>query len=59
MPPRRPEALTEATLEAAARRLAAHDAGLAGVLDRYGTPPLWGREPGFATLLNIILEQQV
>jgi DNA-3-methyladenine glycosylase II len=25
----------------------------------YGPPPLWDREPGFATLLNIILEQQV
>lgn len=29
------------------------------VHDRYGTPPLWDREPGFATLLKIILEQQV
>lgn len=25
----------------------------------YGTPPLWDREPGFSTLLQIILEQQV
>lgn len=24
-----------------------------------GTPPLWGRRPGFATLIRIILEQQV
>jgi len=54
-----PEALTEATLVAAARRLADRDPGLAGVLDRYGPPPLWARDPGFATLLNIILEQQV
>lgn len=26
---------------------------------KYGVPPLWDREPGFATLLQIILEQQV
>ena len=26
---------------------------------RYGPPPLWDREPGFGTLLHIILEQQV
>jgi len=29
------------------------------IIDRYGTPPLWDRPPGFATLLQIILEQQV
>jgi DNA-3-methyladenine glycosylase II len=29
------------------------------VLDRWGTPPLWDREPGFATLVHMILEQQV
>ena len=29
------------------------------VYECYGTPPLWDREPGFATLLQIILEQQV
>jgi DNA-3-methyladenine glycosylase II len=29
------------------------------VIDRHGPPPLWGREPGFATLVYIILEQQV
>src|SRR5881628_1678283 len=26
---------------------------------RHGAPPLWEREPGFSTLLRIILEQQV
>ncbi|MFN8654216.1 MAG: hypothetical protein U0133_20125 [Gemmatimonadales bacterium] len=26
---------------------------------RYGIPPLWARRPGFATLVKIILEQQV
>jgi len=29
------------------------------VYETYSPPPLWDREPGFATLLNIILEQQV
>ena len=29
------------------------------VLDRLGPPPLWARTPGFATLVHIILEQQV
>lgn len=32
---------------------------LAGILQRLGTPPMWGRRPGFATLVRIILEQQV
>jgi DNA-3-methyladenine glycosylase II len=42
-----------------ARRLAAADPHLAIAVERHGTPPLWSREPGFATLLQIILEQQV
>ncbi|MGQ0542688.1 MAG: DNA-3-methyladenine glycosylase family protein [Blastocatellia bacterium] len=29
------------------------------MFELYGPPPLWDREPGFATLLHIILEQQV
>jgi DNA-3-methyladenine glycosylase II len=32
---------------------------LALVLEKYGSPPLWVREPGFPTLVYIILEQQV
>ena len=32
---------------------------MARVLARYGPPPLWARSPGFATLVYIILEQQV
>jgi DNA-3-methyladenine glycosylase II len=39
--------------------LAAHDPDLAGIVARHGPPPLWGRKPGFATLVHIILEQQV
>lgn len=42
-----------------ARKLARNDVYLANVVSAYGPPPLWAREPGFATLLHIILEQQV
>jgi DNA-3-methyladenine glycosylase II len=41
------------------RELAERDADLAAVLEKYGYPPLWVREPGFPTLVYIILEQQV
>jgi DNA-3-methyladenine glycosylase II len=41
------------------RELARIDTDLAGVVTRYGPPPLWVREPGFPTLVYIILEQQV
>ena len=41
------------------RVLAARDAHLAEVVNKYGQPPLWVREPGFPTLVYIILEQQV
>ena len=43
----------------ASRDLANRDDQLASVVELYGPPPLWDREPGFATLLQIILEQQV
>lgn len=39
--------------------LSGRDEALASVVERYGTPPLWAREPGFPTLVHIILEQQV
>jgi DNA-3-methyladenine glycosylase II len=52
-------ALTAASLAFAVEELARGDADLAGIVARYGPPPLWDREPGFATLLHIILEQQV
>src|SRR3989449_5358708 len=40
-------------------RLPAGDHDLARVVKTYGVPPLWVREPGFPTLVYIILEQQV
>jgi DNA-3-methyladenine glycosylase II len=51
--------LTTATLQAGARQLAARDRDLARVVERHGLPPMWGRPPGYATLVWIILEQQV
>jgi DNA-3-methyladenine glycosylase II len=51
--------LDDATLGRAAAELARIDPDLAGILARHGLPPLWAREPGFATLVAIILEQQV
>ena len=53
------QSLTREGLLAAVRELAAHDADLAGIVARHGPPPLWDREPGFPTLLHIVLEQQV
>jgi len=51
--------LDQPTLHRAAAELAARDARLAAILAAHGPPPLWAREPGFPTLLHIILEQQV
>jgi DNA-3-methyladenine glycosylase II len=36
-----------------------NDKELANVYKQHGEPPAWQREPGFATLVHIILEQQV
>ncbi|MCC0175430.1 DNA-3-methyladenine glycosylase 2 family protein [Waterburya agarophytonicola K14] len=35
------------------------DRDLAKIIDNLGYPPQWQREPGFPTLMRIILEQQV
>jgi DNA-3-methyladenine glycosylase II len=52
-------ALDVPRLQSAARSLAERDPDLAAILARLGPPPLWDREPGFATLVAIVLEQQV
>jgi DNA-3-methyladenine glycosylase II len=52
-------ALTGESLQAGARELASRDPDLARILQRVGYPPIWGRRPGFASLVRIILEQQV
>lgn len=51
--------MTEASLRRGVRHLCRRDPDLTRVVRRWGGPPLWSREPGFATLLHIILEQQV
>jgi DNA-3-methyladenine glycosylase II len=51
--------LTNESLASAAAALAARDRHLRRIHEQYGAPPMWGRQPGFPTLLRIILEQQV
>jgi DNA-3-methyladenine glycosylase II len=51
--------LTHIELHRATRALARRDPDLARVVRAHGLPPLWQRRPGFATLVHIILEQQV
>ena len=53
------KALTEDTVGAAAKQLARRDPLLGSIFRQLGPPPLWARPPGFATLIKIILEQQV
>jgi len=51
--------LTEQTLAQGLQYLSARDSDLAQILRDLGAPPMWSREPGFPTLIHIILEQQV
>lgn len=51
--------LDEETLLSAVEELTKRDDHLREIVARYGPPPLWAREPGFPTLVKIILEQQV
>ncbi|MEZ0335498.1 MAG: DNA-3-methyladenine glycosylase [Gemmatimonadales bacterium] len=51
--------LDRASLLAGVDRLTRRDRRLHALVMRFGPPPLWGRPTGFATLLRIILEQQV
>lgn len=51
--------MTRRELLVATEELCARDHHLAGVVDQYGPSPLWARKPNYATLVQIILEQQV
>ncbi len=51
--------LDRAALRRACDELARREPALAAALERHGYPPLWRRRGGFATLVTIILEQQV
>lgn len=52
-------ALTHASLAAAVRALSRRDRDLEALFRQNGLPPMWARRPGFATLMHIVLEQQV
>jgi DNA-3-methyladenine glycosylase II len=54
-----PIALNEELLDRGVRFLAGRDSDLAAVVEKWGPPPLWPRDPGFPTLVYLILEQQV
>ena len=51
--------VTARAFRAAVEQLTALDPALAAIVEAYGRPPVWRREPGFATLVLLILEQQV
>jgi DNA-3-methyladenine glycosylase II len=51
--------LSEDAFAQRVRELSEKDKDLARVVENYGPLPLWVREPGFSTLVYIILEQQV
>ncbi len=58
-PAAQPRALTHQTLATGVRALARRDHVLEALATRNGLPPMWARRPGFATLVHIVLEQQV
>jgi DNA-3-methyladenine glycosylase II len=51
--------LDEQSFAAGLKLLCAGDDDFAGILREFGPPPFWTREPGFPTLIYLILEQQV
>jgi DNA-3-methyladenine glycosylase II len=51
--------LNKKNLAKSANSIARVDHDFARTLEKHGPPPLWEREPGFVTLIRIILEQQV
>jgi DNA-3-methyladenine glycosylase II len=51
--------LDETSIAEAIRILAQRDPDLARIVENIGPPPFWKREPGFPTLVYLILEQQV
>ncbi|WP_235071194.1 DNA-3-methyladenine glycosylase family protein [Leptolyngbya sp. Heron Island J] len=53
------ESLTPHRLQQAVQDLIKRDPAFAEIINCYDFPPFWQREPGFSTLIHIILEQQV
>src|SRR5712691_7645189 len=56
---RSPTRLDERGLARAVRALGRAEPRFAHIVKRHGPPPLWPREPGFETLVLLMLEQQV
>ena len=54
-----PSALNQDIFELGLATLSERDPDLARILRTLGPPPMWARDEGFATLIQIILEQQV
>jgi DNA-3-methyladenine glycosylase II len=54
-----PIPINQKSLSEAVSYLCKVDSDLANIILELGHPPLWSREPGFPTLVHIILEQQV
>jgi DNA-3-methyladenine glycosylase II len=54
-----PAPLTPKTFSQAIRDVCDSDPDLAHILTALDPPPFWSRKPGFASLIHIILEQQV
>jgi DNA-3-methyladenine glycosylase II len=52
-------ALTPESFKRGLRILARRDPDLRRIIQQFGPPPMWTRKPGFATLIFLILEQQV
>lgn len=54
-----PGRLDRASLAEGVTHILAQEPGLRAQVERFGLPALWERDPGFATLIRIVLEQQV
>ena len=53
------QTFSQSTFQTICDKLGKKDRDLKAIITRYGYPPMWQREPGFQTLIHIILEQQV
>jgi DNA-3-methyladenine glycosylase II len=53
------QTFTEENFEHICHQLAAQDTDFQRIIDTHGIPTMWTREPTYATLVHIILEQQV
>ena len=51
--------LNEETFQLGLRFLSRRDPDLKRIIQQFGPPPMWTRKAGFATLIHLILEQQV